>query len=415
MIDLPVSEFLSTLPPHLAPLKNEAERLLLYPQSQEDIECILKSANASEAKLGLSESSNYALGYRPMAFLSFSKLNRLKRYRQEELLINLETGITIEQLNQLLAEKNHRLPHVYAPSRTLLSLLGEDTVSLSATRYGPLRQWVTGLEAITGDGCPIHYGGEVVKNVTGYDLNKLFIGSHHQYGLVHRVILKILPKPEASRTVLFHLEDMQAAFTLAEQMAKMIHDPEMLTLFKLKNTFGWQILVTLSGYLQMVEQSTEPLLHVARGLNPDLQELDLPAKTLNQWVERLDWTNLKESQALVIRVALPNQMLFDLPQLLTSFPWLSGADVLIPLRTGQFCLRWHPLSQPAYTDLLAFQKTILSLGGFIRVLRIADPADQGYFDLNQEPDPVLLKWQARLKQQYDPKGILGGGEINGIP
>ncbi len=371
-------------------------------QSHDDVVQTVQLANQTQTPVSLSP---YPANLGAV-LLDFQKLNQVIRHRPEEFLITVETGITLEKLAQRLEPFNQRFPFVYNPSRTMLQVLAEETPSLAGTRYGRLKQFVTGIHAVTGDGEPIHYGGEVVKNVTGYDMCKLFVGSQHRFGLLTQVTLKLDPVPEASRAFLFHIEDLQPAMELLHKLKRLLPHPEMLALFRTKKTFGWQILLTLSGYKQSVQIESDRVHDATSHLNSDLQELFLAPKALEQWVQRLDWLSPEEPHALVIQVMLPEKVWMDFPYRFMGLPWMKSADVLMPLNTQQLMLRWISVNIPSDYDLLFFKAQVEAMGGFARIRRAPIPSPVDAVAFNRQPNPVLRRWESRLRQAYNPNGIL---------
>lgn len=216
--------------------------------------------------------------------IDLSPLNRIIKHRTEEFLVTVETGITFGALQQQL--KNQRFPLTYHPDRTLANILAENPSSL--THNKPLPHWVVGIEAITGDGEYIHYGGEVVKNVTGYDMAKLFIGSGNRFGVPVSVTLKLVTQPEASHTFLFHTPSLEEAMQVAKLLGQSLHTIEMLVVFRTNTTFGWHLLLVLTGYSELVLMDKEAVLTLICGLDPQLQDLNASDKVLNQWIQKLD-------------------------------------------------------------------------------------------------------------------------------
>lgn len=383
---------------------------MVHLQAIEDVVSVIRLANETRAPLCLDWEAGASIDPAGI-MLDVSRLNGVKNYRSEEFLIHLEAGMTMGQLAEVLDAQDQRMALTYSPSRRLLSVLGEETPSLSATRCGHLRQWVMGLEAVTGDGERIHYGAEVVKNVTGYDMNKLFVGSHHRYGLITRVILKVEPKAEMIRSFLFHVEAFASAVDLLRALRQALSNPEILALFKTKTSFGWQILVTLSGYREIVQQESESIRVIVSHLKSDLQELHLAPKSVEQWIQRLDWLHPEEPDALVIRIALPQRYLLDLPARFPDWSWFQSADMLLPMETHQLLMRWISVHRPGLQDLESLQAQITQLGGFVEVLRSPPPLRREAARFNADPHPAVRRWERELKAKFDPHGVLPGGKF----
>jgi glycolate oxidase len=94
---------------------------------------------------------------------------------------------------------------------------------LRGFKYGVTRDYVMGLEVVTADGAIQWLGGKCVKDVAGYSLRDLFIGSEGTLGIITRILLKLVPRPECKRTLLATYADMeQAAATVAAIIAAKI-------------------------------------------------------------------------------------------------------------------------------------------------------------------------------------------------
>jgi len=78
-------------------------------------------------------------------------------------------------------------------------------------KYGVTRDYILGLEVVTPEGDIIRTGGRTLKNVVGYDLTRLFVGSEGTLGIVTRIMLRLLPKPEAKKTMLVQFETIEGA------------------------------------------------------------------------------------------------------------------------------------------------------------------------------------------------------------
>lgn len=404
------SEFVASLPGHITTSTEENGRLRVNIGTPEDLQAVVGAANITQTPLvpcgGWGGIPPETVG------LDMRTMNRVNSYRSEEFLIQAEVGMSVGQLSETLDAQNQRMAHLYSLNRSLLSILGEETLSLRSTKNGALRDWVVGLEAVTGDGEWIHYGGEVVKNVTGYDMSKLFIGSRHRYGLITRVILKVEPRPEQTRSFLFHIEELDQAMALVQRLMQLLPHPEVLALFRTKTTFGWQVLLTLGGSREAVHRDSETVHEAVTHLQSDLQELYLAPSALQQWVQKLDWQHPDEPDALVIRVALAQKQMLDLPFRLMGQPWLKSADVLMPLKTSTMLMRWISVNIPQEEDLLALKAAVKELGGFVRILRVPPGLHLNVAGFNADPQPVVAQWEQRLKSQFDPRGVLAGDGLS---
>lgn len=135
-------------------------------------------------------------------FLDFSSLSKVLEHTVEDQVISVETGIQINELNKYLEKTNQWLPcHGFQDDSTILDLIETGDSGPLATGYGGARNLVLGLETVLSSGTNIRSGGKIVKNVTGYDLTKLFVGSASWLGISHLVHLRLFAKPQSSRAL----------------------------------------------------------------------------------------------------------------------------------------------------------------------------------------------------------------------
>lgn len=132
-------------------------------------------------------------------WLDLSELTSVRFHWPADLTIQVETGITLGELNALLATHGQRYPLSYSPEIRLLEILGDDRpapeTGVPGSQFSYPRDTVLGLEVVTTEGHVTKCGGHVVKNVTGYDLNKLYVGSRHTLGVITAATLRVQPLP----------------------------------------------------------------------------------------------------------------------------------------------------------------------------------------------------------------------------
>jgi len=114
--------------------------------------------------------------------------------------ITVQAGMPIGRLREVLAEEKQQLPIDCHDSKiTIGAMVASNTAGSRQFGYGTLRDYLIGMEAVDGQGRIFHAGGRVVKNVAGYDLCRLMIGSRGALGVLTQVTLKVKPIPEQQR------------------------------------------------------------------------------------------------------------------------------------------------------------------------------------------------------------------------
>jgi len=136
-------------------------------------------------------------------------------YPARDMTITVGAGISVGELRQLLRTENQQLPIDVADDATTLGeLVSHDISGPRQFGYGTLRDYVIGIEAVDGQGRTFHAGGRVVKNVAGYDLCRLLVGSRGQLGTLTQLTFKLKPLPVQQAVVVVgfrSLRDLEAA------------------------------------------------------------------------------------------------------------------------------------------------------------------------------------------------------------
>ena len=127
--------------------------------------------------------------------LSTKRLNKLTHHEPGDMVATAEAGMALGDFQNALAQNGQWLPLDGDPHATLGGLIATDRSGPRALGYGTLRDMVLGMSVVNGDGVARKCGGKVVKNVTGYDLAKLYIGSLGTLGVVTEVTFKLRPLP----------------------------------------------------------------------------------------------------------------------------------------------------------------------------------------------------------------------------
>jgi glycolate oxidase FAD binding subunit len=134
--------------------------------------------------------------------VSTKGLSGIVDYKPDDLTIVVRCGTTLGKLDETLKEYGHTaVLSETTPGRTVGGVVASGASGFRRLRYGPTRDRVIGVRFATGYGEVVSAGGQLVKNVTGYDVSRLMTGSHGALGFISEVSLKLWPVPYAPRTV----------------------------------------------------------------------------------------------------------------------------------------------------------------------------------------------------------------------
>src|SRR5688572_30768634 len=191
---------------------------VVFPESAEQVAAILRvAAEERHAVEPASGGSWLKAGYKPASppiVLSTARFSNISEYEPADLVASVGAGVKLADFQDLAAKHQQRIA-LDPPGDTRTTIGGVvATASAGPLRlaFGAPRDQVLGVELVTGDGRVVNLGGKVVKNVAGYDLTRLVVGSHGTLGVITRVHMRLQPRPVQS--VIFSFTGEAAALSL---------------------------------------------------------------------------------------------------------------------------------------------------------------------------------------------------------
>ena len=165
--------------------------------------------------------------------LLMEQFNEVLEYEPADLSVTAQAGVRLSELQGTLAEEGQYLPldPPYAADTTLGGLVAANASGPSRLRYGTSRNRVLGMKVVQPSGAVVNSGGNVVKNVAGYDLKKLYIGSFGTLGIITELTFNLYPLPERKRTLLLRFKTVRDAAEVALEIANSQLSPVFLNLF----------------------------------------------------------------------------------------------------------------------------------------------------------------------------------------
>ncbi len=326
-------------------------------------------------------------------------LNGILSYEPSELVVTVGAGTPLAELEAVLAERGQCLafepPHfAWSPSSSGATVGGMVAAGLSGparASAGAVREYVLGLHMVNGLGEHLVFGGQVMKNVAGYDVSRMMAGSMGTLGLITQVSLKVLPVAPAEATLVFALDQTSALECLHRwggqplplNASCWIHDDTA-------SPAGQDLLfVRLRGAVAAVEAACQKMLAEQTGQRMDNTQA------------QGDWALCRDQQLpFFLRPADPALALWRISVAQTApafenLPWPQMGEWHGGLRW-----LWAPVDAGAQLHTLA-----QAHGGNASVF-VASLSDftgaRGQFLIN---DPAQMAIQQRLKQSLDPHGI----------
>ena len=196
-------------------------KVVAFPNNADAVSSLLAFAN----KAGLSviprgSGTKMAVGgiaKRLDVLVSLVNLNRIVEYEPADLVVTAEAGLRLGELQKTVAKNKQRLPldPPYADAATLGGAVCSNSSGPMRYRFGSCRDLLLGVRVALPSGAIMKSGGKVVKNVAGYDLKKLYIGSLGTLGVVTELTFRLYPLPESEKTFIASFRDMKSAADLA--------------------------------------------------------------------------------------------------------------------------------------------------------------------------------------------------------
>ncbi len=203
-------------------IDGQLPQVLARPGTTEQAAEILKYAHAHDLKVAVrGGGTRTGLGNpieRLDLVLSTERLNAVTEYSRPDLMVGVQAGVKLTVLEDELEKNGQFLPVESAATRSGATIGGAIATNGSGPLrlfYGPARDWLIGVKFVLADGSLAKGGGRVVKNVAGFDMMKLFIGSLGTLGLIHEMNFKLMPLPGASATLATSFETAKLAGEVA--------------------------------------------------------------------------------------------------------------------------------------------------------------------------------------------------------
>lgn len=364
---------------------------------------------------------------RPGIALDLTMLNRVVDFQPADLTVSVQAGVTLDQLNEVLAQDGKHVP-IAAPLSDRATVGGTLATGISGplrSAYGLPRDWLIGISVVGADGTQTKAGGKVVKNVTGYDLNRLYTGSLGTLAVITEATFKLAPAPTDWAVIVAAFDGFDAAAGAAQELQAQYYAPLGLHVLTggaaqrvVQSMDGTALAVAIQGgrpasMKRRVEDTValwDPVsetVHVARGDEADelIRTLtDLPADS-------------NSPPAICVRI---NAQPSALREILTfaDAPLGHGPppSVIADVGFGGGRLLWWDDAASADPEELAaglsrIQSAAAALGGGAIVERCPEHVKAHIDVWGAESSGMQI--MRRLKQQFDPQNILNPGRFVG--
>ncbi|MDA7947356.1 MAG: glycolate oxidase subunit GlcE [Hyphomicrobiaceae bacterium] len=399
---------------------------LIRPKDESELAAVVAEANAAKTPLEVCGAGSKRNVGRPLQIASSVTTERLRGvtlYEPNELVLSARAGTPLKDIEAALAKNNQQL--AFEPV-DLGPMLGEEenqatigavfAANLSGARriqVGSARDHLLGIRAVTGRGEIIKSGGRVMKNVTGYDLCRGIAGSWGTLSVMSEVTMKVLPKPEAERTLLFiGLTDEVAIDALCRALGTPfeVSGTAHLHAEYARRLLDTEILRRPAAVTALrLENFEESLNYRADRLAESLTAFGKVVELDDQqsgdfWNGMRTLSFLTDSDDPVWRISTAptdgSKVVSALSKRLdcrAAYDWSGG---LIWLQTG-------PTADAGATEV---RRVLSETGGHATLIR-ADASLRSSLDVFHPMSSGVAALTRKLKQSFDPAGVLNPGRM----
>jgi glycolate oxidase len=367
--------------------------------------------------------------------LVLSGFHRILELDTENLVAVVEPGVVTRELQQKAEE--YGLFYPPDPASLGFSSIGgniaENSGGMRAVKYGVTKDYVLGLEVVLPTGEIVHTGSKCIKDVVGYNLTQLFVGSEGTLGVITKAILRLLPLPEAKKTLTATFPSMLAASRSVTEIIRSKIIPTTME-FLDKNAV-WSVrqhldldlpdgaqafmLIELDGDQELIEKNTHRVKEAceARGAmsvsiatdQAEQEELWRARRSVSASLAHHQAITKINEDIVVPRARLP-EMIEAIEEisrqagvLVVSFGHAGDGNIHVNVLPQQ-----EPLDQAYWAVEAIFRKTV-ELGGRISGEHGIGTSKRDYLEMNLEPGALNL--MRSIKQAFDPNHILNPGKI----
>jgi len=370
--------------------------------------------------------------------LSTDRLNRITDSDCENLTLSAESGITLNEVQKSLAKvgKGYFLPldPPFTDKATLGGIIATNSSGPKRLLYGTARDMIIGTKAVFPNGDIVVSGGKTVKNVSGYDMCKLLIGSYGTLGILCEMTFKLLPLPEKEGTLLLSFAKLEEADGFAREVRSFQLIPssiEILNAIAVQNMKYSMSMPPNGNYLVAI-----CLEGVAESIDRQISEMSgmgkkhgvLEAVTLTSEKHQAFWVAIRDF-FYGLTQEYPNAIALKSNFLISKSGEMLGGYEKITREFGMDCaFICHSGNGILYSYVMPGKKFRSKIESFVELIgKLTSEAVKNEGNLVVESSPLLIKkkmdvWGQsrsdylvvrRLKEQIDPAGILNIGRFVG--
>ena len=335
--------------------------------------------------------------------LSTTGLNRVRQYEPRDLTISVEAGVRWCELARLLAANRQMVPldPPFADTATVGGVVAANSSGPRRRLYGTARDFLIGMQVATLAGKLVQSGGMVVKNVAGLDMAKMLAGSFGTLAAIAVVNFKVVPRPAAERTFLLPFDTAAEAVRVRDVVLKSVLQPAAIDLLnpaaaEQLGLAGWVLALQAGGSPALLDRYQREVAALGASQVREGQEQAAFWRAVQEFTPRF---LAGHPDGTVVRVSCP----------------LAGLAAVSEAAPGALVARAG--SGVSYVHFAEAGEAAGWAGeaaarGWQAVVEFAPEARKASLELWPAPGGDL-ELMRRVKQMFDPKGLLNRGRLYG--
>lgn len=358
--------------------------------------------------------------------LSMLRIHRITEHDIPNLSLSVEAGITLAEVQKKLVAtgKGSFLPldPPYTDRATIGGIIAANSSGPRRYLYGSARDLLLGLKAVNPNGDVVAFGGKTVKNVSGYDMTKLMIGSWGALGVITEITTKLLPLPEASATLLASFEDLAKTGAITRKILHSVLLPSAMELMdgkaagQLGEKARYLVAFSLEGVGEAVDRQVAEIGELAR------REGAVDTKVLKGEDDRTFWIRVRDfalasTASVILRSNIVISKLTEIFGNYEKMAQAAGVDCALIGHAGNGILTSYILDYGAakmgpVVDLIGkfTEEAAKHEGNLIVESAPRDLKERVSVWGRPRSDEVVMR---RLKETVDPEGVLNPGRFVG--
>ncbi len=404
------------------------------PSSELELAQIMASAwEAGTTMVPVGRGTKLHLGNPPLSAqlaVHTRQLRGIVEYEADNMTVSILAGTSLQELQEVLRTHNQFLPldPPQAEQATIGGLVASNVSGALRFRYGTIRDMLIGARIVHANGTQTKAGGKLVKNVSGYDMCKLYTGSLGTLGILSELTFKVQPRSETLATIVLAYPSFKSAHEATQVILRSELLPDAMEAWNTLATqplappssAPWILMIRFGEFSAAVEWQVNKLKRVIPETGGEILRIMETEESERFWQQAASAREPSpDGEEVLLKCSVLYQSMVNTVRLMEELGERLGARTCLFCHAGTYVIygsyRWAEKTVATNDDLhqglMALRQNCTSLGGHVVVEKVRTDIKKsmdvwGY----QSPALEIMK---KIKKAFDPKGLLNPGRFVG--